>query len=241
MKITFDSQNWQPVVRPDKFPNNPDRTHYMKIGQAIRAKKIQPFVVDVTVSLEGIPRADRYRYFGGSLPHPGIAPVLKDRLADAAAMGFKVLRAPRIGLDIPAEVSALYPIETDEERALRQKQTSEFIRAVEGRGFGKDLIEQIGNDIGDRLSLRGAWHQFLRMSSIQAEQGLIADAIGEWADEDAVAAHIGYGNNIFCSNDFGKTASKKLGDSILSPANRSWLNNNLGVQFIKLDELAGWF
>jgi hypothetical protein len=36
--------------------------------------------------------------------------------------------------------------------------------------------------------------------------------VSEWADGDAVAAHIAYGNDIFCTQDQGKSAG---GPSIL--------------------------
>ena len=61
-------------------------------------------------------------------------------------------------------------------------------------------------------------------------------AIAEWADADSIAAHVGYGIDLFCSEDQGKSAG---GISlILDAANRAWLTATYGVQFATLTELA---
>jgi len=46
-------------------------------------------------------------------------------------------------------------------------------------------------------------------------------ALNEWADGDSVAAHYGYGIDLFCSEDFGKNPS---GTSVLDNNNQKWLN-----------------
>ena len=112
------------------------------------------------------------------------------------------------------------------------------MRSIEGRRVGKHQIERLGKRIASRLKLTGPWYKFLDQPAEPKENELIADAIGEWADEDAIGAHVGYQHDLFCSDDMGISASKALGDSIFTPANRAWLSSALGVQFVTLDQLA---
>jgi hypothetical protein len=119
----------------------------------------------------------------------------------------------------------------------RQSPASNAIRGIEGRGFGKDAIERIGNDIAGRLGQNGLWHTFLDRAADSTQNELIADAVGEWADQDAIAAHIGYGLDYFCTADTGRSATH-LGASIFTQANRAWLTSTYGIRFITLDDLA---
>jgi len=60
-------------------------------------------------------------------------------------------------------------------------------------------------------------------------------AIAEWADGDSIASHYGYGNDLFCSDDFGRNAS---GPSILDVDNRGWLTETFDIQFTTVAALA---
>jgi Protein of unknown function (DUF2934) len=59
IRVTFDSNRWQPVVVPDKFPSNPRRDHFVKIQAALNRKDIQGFLSDSIATLEGVPNVDR--------------------------------------------------------------------------------------------------------------------------------------------------------------------------------------
>jgi hypothetical protein len=47
--------------------------------------------------------------------------------------------------------------------------------------------------------------------------------------------HIAYGNDLFCSEDTGKSAG---GPSILDPGNRQWLQETFRTRFATIRELA---
>jgi len=69
-----------------------------------------------------------------------------------------------------------------------------------------------------------------------SDQKQINKLVAEWADGEAVACHIGYGNDVFCSYDkAGKTGQRR---SVLNLANRQWLTETYGVRFMSLAELA---
>jgi hypothetical protein len=59
--------------------------------------------------------------------------------------------------------------------------------------------------------------------------------MGEWADGDSIAAHIAYGNDVFCTHDRSKSAGRK---SILDADNREWLAERYNVEFATIEELA---
>ena len=71
MRVTFDSQNWQPVVRPDKFPKDPRNPNMVKINAALGDGRVKGFIVDTVATLEGIRRVDRGKYFAGHEAHRG--------------------------------------------------------------------------------------------------------------------------------------------------------------------------
>jgi hypothetical protein len=68
------------------------------------------------------------------------------------------------------------------------------------------------------------------------EENAVNRAIAEWADADSVAAHVGYGIDLFCTEDVGKSAGAP---SVLDQANRTWLQATYGVKFVTISELAG--
>ena len=156
----------------------------------------------------------------------------------AKDVGFKVLKAvPRIGayhIEDPGGEFYLDPGEGDALKAWNDRACA-VARAIECRGVGMAQIK----DLGERLG--GSDSQFPWFRSLDRAEGIhemreVERAFGEWADGDSIAAHVAYGIDIFCSDDFGK--SNPVG-SILDHANRAWLSETYGVQFATLEELTG--
>ena len=67
------------------------------------------------------------------------------------------------------------------------------------------------------------------------EQDKIKKAVAEASDGDVVAAHFAFGNDLFCSEDFGKSASPA---SVLDDDSRAWLTEVFGIRFVTLAKLA---
>ena len=63
----------------------------------------------------------------------------------------------------------------------------------------------------------------------------VAKAVAEWADGDSVAICYGHDIDYFCTEDEGKNCGS---DSILSPANRKWLQKDYGVNIVSLENLC---
>lgn len=67
------------------------------------------------------------------------------------------------------------------------------------------------------------------------EQSSIGSTIAEWADGDLIAAHIGEGLDIICTNDIAGGNDTK---SVFSSLHRKWLSDDYSCKFLTPKELA---
>jgi hypothetical protein len=58
----------------------------------------------------------------------------------------------------------------------------------------------------------------------------VRSAIAEWSDGDGIGAHYGFGMELFCTQDEGRSS----GQSVLNSANRRWLSEDYGIRFVTL-------
>jgi Protein of unknown function (DUF2934) len=265
IRITFDSNSWQPIVSPDKFAKDPRHGDFLKIRVALQQGDIQGFISETVTTLEAIQKTDRANYFSsqrvrpkfsiedrpdGTIKidmriapddsaHSGLTGVLSDRLRLAAEVqNMRLLRAPRIGLPRPKDIDieGLFAVEAGEAEILqRQSRASEAGRAIEARSVGFAQVKLFGEGIAARLKQKGPWYQFLDRPKDQEEANKIIKAVAEWADGDSVTAHIAYRNDFLCTEDRGKAAG---GSSVFDARNRAWLETTYGVKFVSLSELA---
>ena len=270
MRVTFDSNSWQRVVRPASFPKDPRQPSFQAINSVLQDGRLHGFICETVGTLEAVRRDARGTYFAGGRAkvdfveketdagrihvqvsmgpdhskHPGLPGILSDMLQEAFELGFRLLSAPRIGTPRPSDFltaggnlrEEIFAANgTDEEFHDRLERFGKVLRALEARGVGKAAGESVAAAIQTRLG--GAsrpWFEYLDKAKDQAEEKAMQNAIAEWADGDAVAAHIAYDNDVFCTEDAGKSA----GVSILDANNRAWLSSTYGVSFASLSELA---
>ena len=76
----------------------------------------------------------------------------------------------------------------------------------------------------------------MRRAQDETERRKVQRAIKEWADADSIAAHVGYGIDLFCSEDMGKSTGGE--PSVLDGSNRAWLTATFGIKFVTVAELA---
>ena len=118
----------------------------------------------------------------------------------------------------------------------RSARTHEVDAVLLRRGLGRARVVQLGLDYSNRDGASGEiWMQGIGRARDDTERKAVHKAINEWADGDAVAAHVGYGNDLFCTNDLGKGAGER---SVLHPKNRAWLQSDYGIVFVTTLELA---
>jgi len=87
-----------------------------------------------------------------------------------------------------------------------------------------------------RIPFEEPWFSSLLRARDIHEQRQVQRAIAEWADADSIAAHIGYGIDLFCTEDEGKGAGAP---SIFDADNRTWQEKTYEIKFVTLSELAG--
>lgn len=261
MKVTFDSNLYRRVTEPARFGRDPAYAAYSAIHEAIRAGTIQPFFSATIVTLEAVGREQRGAYMSsqrikadtnaspagehrirGRLTigaddsvHPGLPPILERWLEEALALGFRFLAAPRLGQPRPRilhDAPNFAPVEE-----LDLNKFGEIVGEMEARGLGSAPARAIAASIrlrNPRIPMH-PWSRALAFAADIHERRAIARAVAEWSDGDAVAAHIAYHRDLFCTEDLGKSAGAL---SVLAPLGRSWLGEACGVVFSTAEELA---
>ncbi|MHB8704000.1 MAG: hypothetical protein ACYC8W_07685 [Candidatus Tyrphobacter sp.] len=114
---------------------------------------------------------------------------------------------------------------------------NEIWSEISGRGVGRAVAVKLGTDFTkrDKVQQPELWLQGLGRARDKAERNRVAEVCREWADGDSIAAHYGFGMQLFCSDDFATASS---GRSVLDRENRKWLTEEYGVKFATLAELA---
>jgi hypothetical protein len=263
MQVTFDTNTLADVVSPATSQRPTGAVDGVAVRTAIQAGTVQGFFCETLITLEGIKNADRSAVFGSTTVNTnyqhGVAPdgngvthinmrpeqparqPLDQRQADrclaAFGLGMKLLGAPRVGMvRVDDPDGSRYVAEHDEvQLGQRLDRHNEAVTAIEARGLGCAQAMRIAYEIRADIGGYDPFVTYLGRPRTLAEQRQINRAIAEWADGDSVAAHYGYGIDLFCSEDFGKGASNP---SVLDPANRAWLTTTFGIRFVTLGELA---
>jgi hypothetical protein len=243
MRVTFDSNAWEKVF-------DPADTECAIIRNALAARRFEGFICEAAFRIEAVKKKDRATYFAqphfGSRVegiverdgrpylhmsfgpeddhHPGLPPEQAPKLQEALKCGIRLMRASAwMGLPAPQELldPMIFVPETRERANQRVQRQSDVSARIEARGVGKAAFDAAG---GWNLS-----------PTTPVDQKRLCKACAEWADGEALAAHVGYGNDVFCTEDFGKGA---LGPSVFDSVHRAWLTQEFGVQFAKLNQLA---
>jgi hypothetical protein len=212
-----------------------------------------PCLAETIFTIESIMRTRRAQYFGSSMPSitlrlrddrggtiaeevvdgsadlPVVHAKVQPILSAAIESGFRLLRCPRLGMPRP-ELPAQWFLqeESPDAQRTRQRVFSECSREIERRGAGIAHAKRIGERYAS-----GNWREGL-LRAPQSDQKAIGDAIAEWADGDAIAAHVAYGNDYFCTRDNASAAGDA---SIFSRRNREWLMADYGIRIIRPSEL----
>jgi hypothetical protein len=132
------------------------------------------------------------------------------RVRRALDLGMRILSAPRAGSTriLSPDVYA-----SDADESTRLERYAAICAAIEARGLGYARMEKVA----------------------KSDSKQFARAVAEWADGDSVAAHHGYANDLFCTQDRAVKAGRQ---SVLHPAHRGWFRRVYGVEFVTLAELA---
>ncbi|TYT74052.1 hypothetical protein [Desulfobotulus mexicanus] len=251
MKITFDSNVWRIIASPDTFPNESSIESFKQIRKAIDENRSTPFLCETVFTLEAIKRKDRKEFFSEYKPkvniseqdqgeginvsfsigpdksaHPGNNSYLEKHLNDAIAIGFQIIKLPRIGGIVNPDIESNFYQHND--LKAYQDMVFKVAREIESNGAGISRIQALGKKYDSQ------WTRGIEKAP-EHENGNIAKAIAEWADGDSVACHIAVNGDYFCSRD----NAHKAGDtSVFSESNLGWLKSNYGFRLISPEDLA---
>lgn len=258
MKITFDSNVWQIVVSPNQYPDDQAISSFQEINAQIRSGYLLGFLAEPVFTLEAIKKVDRREFFlkysppikfqeniqeGGvanlsisiesdKASHPGNNTYLTTYLSDALQLGFKVLVSPRTAWIKNPDLQAEWFIKLAEaEVSLYREKFGLLVGEMKKRSCGSHDLEEIGKRYaGDNEH----WTEGMKKAPALEDKAIVK-AFAEWADGDAIAAHIAYKNQYFCTRDTARGAGNK---SVLSAGNRHWLETDYDVEFVTPEQLA---
>jgi len=165
---------------------------------------------------------------------------LSRSLHEAVTLGFKMIRVPPIGW-MRLEEAWYKPTPADEgQLSDLLHRTNVAAVSFEEQGCGVAWVTELGEEalrIHPELTQRGIQSPFLAFA-YGDNQAAIPDAVAEWADGDALAAHYGHGHDVFCSLDRGRQAGSR---SILQGSRRTWLMREFGIKVSSPIELSELF
>ena len=209
MRVTFDTNTLDPVTRPELAGSL--RAQCRAIYQSLSSKRLEGFFCETVLTVEG---------GEGNTRAETVA-----RVKRALDVGMHILSAPRIGsVAIDDPNGDLYARDADEEAlSMRLERYGSIATAIEARGLGFVHVSKVAGPAS------------LNRARAPGDSGKVARAVAEWADGDSVAAHYGYANHLFCTEDRARKAGR---NSVMHPAQRSWLRRVYGVNFVGIAELA---
>jgi len=259
LTITFDANTLEAVARPERRAKDPFHASYVSIQRAIKDGFLAGYFSQTYCTLEGIQGEDRPAVLGKTRVETSSTspdrntvnirietkhhrkPLHKEHDAALQAvlqLGMRALRGPARmvdGLVIKDPDNTIYVTETIEQVIAHRSTAGEVAAAIEGRGVGRAVALELGLKFNERAGVTSElWLQGLARARPD-EYRLVRKAIGEWSDGDAIASHVGYGIEVFCTNDFGRSAG---GPSVLDAVNRAWLVATYDVVFVTPIELA---
>jgi len=231
LHITFDSNVWRKIASPYAFQKDPCRTIFTNLNLLSKENKIVSCLSETIFNLEGIEKLNRKQVIGNDrgkivrMPlasagdlvtsgfsigpdldaHPGSSNYLIKHLNDARLANFKLLHCPRLGGIKNRDILQSDYLGFSDDIS---KKFSDIVCEIESWGCGQAQVVAIGSRYSN------FWLDGLQIAP-KSEQQNIAVAVAEWADADSVAAHIAYGNDIFCTRDKAKSAGSA---SVFNPS-----------------------
>lgn len=266
MKVTFDSNAWQPAVRPDKFPANPCIADFQKINAALKRGAIEGFISETCGTLEAIGKAARAQHFAGQKAkttvtttpqpggvikisltvgpdhsqHPGLHPIMADWIRDALAFEMRLLSAPRTGMPRPREFLD----------ASGGPDPTKYAQWPDpGAYIGR--YHAVSREIADRgvgfAIIQGIGSAIERRTGKSGQPWFSYFAMANPAEEAAIrkaVAEWADGDSLASHVASGahffctEDQGKSAGLSVLNADNRLWAETTHGVKFVTLAELA---
>ena len=165
-----------------------------------------PTCAPILAGVPSIPHRLTMRALFDHFPH--VHQNLSSALEQAFALGFKLIDVPRIAW-IRLDDHLYKPQEVNEAAiGLRLDRTHHAARSFEVTGCGAAWAEKLGSDAiakDAQIAARTNRNPLFALSYCD-DKDAIPEAVAEWADGDALAAHHGHSHDVFCTLDRGRSA-----------------------------------
>jgi hypothetical protein len=261
LRITFDTNTLEKIVFPERFADAPDFEAYRIIYAALKDGTIKGFFSEAVVALDAYGKDAKVSMLESARLRSetvssgaanvtitigaqwGLKPPISDaflsRLNGAQAMGMRALIGPRRLGDLhplPGDLVAYEHYADSAALIAGAEITNAVDLALSKRGLGRAQVINLGLQYGEQNGASGEWWPLgIARARGDSERKMVWKAICEWADGDAVAAHAGYANDFFCTEDRARNSGSS---SALHPNNRAWLGTEFGIVFLSIVELA---
>ena len=261
LRVTFDTNTLSGVVEPDRRLGRDDHAAYLAVHAAVKAGQVRGFFSEAVVFPDAIGRDIKVEVLGAarfasetSSTGPNQITItmgtrwkrvdlnqqVRARIEAALAMGIRALIGPRRfgdSLVVRGFGEGFYePHPAGAAFLAAVAATNALDAAIVARGLGRVQVVELAKSFSERDGAAGEWWpQGLERTQSHAESEKARMAINEWADGEALAAHAGYGNDLFCTVDLGGDLGAR---SVLHPSHRAWLSETHGVTCVNVPELA---
>lgn len=256
LTVTFDSNVIEKVLMPESHGDEENSTFYFRLRKAIDQKQISVHVAYLYFTREQIPKLERLSRTNKNIA--GATEIARDVLPNGVihlsisigpskrfgnvelddfrrntlealqSVGGKILKTYRLG---DFECKEIQP-----ELYCHSESTEETMRRIDTCfRYVSDQLAAGGDAIRTVTGARTNENPYLKLSNPQIDNEAFSKAFAEDADAMAIAAHYGYGIQLFCTEDRGVSAGTK---SVMSLQNRLKLRNRFGIRFCNVRSLV---
>lgn len=256
LTVTFDSNVIEKVLRPEAHADEENSPFFFRLRKAIDEKLISVHVADLYFTREQIPKAERLSrtinntsnavsIHQTSTPNGyvqlsiSIGPSRKfgnveldeyrrKTLEALKAVDGKVLKTYRLGDFICREIPP--------QMYCRSESRDETMRRIDecDRYISNQLFAG-ANALRELTGSKPTENPYMKLSGLSNSDKAFSKTVAEDADAMSIAAHYGYGIQLFCTEDRGVSAGTK---SVMSPQNRLKLRNRFGIRFCNVKSLV---
>lgn len=259
-RVTFDSNTLNSVLYPE-FSQRENKGEAEIVRNSIIYGNLQGFFSETLITLEGITKRDRPSTMGSA--HINVKTHQTNDQNIGIRIGLEFARSPisikhtkRINDALSLRILPLssgkemgnfhlddkiYPLYKPDggvaELSHCMDKVHNLSRNLGCKGVGKAVAIELGVKLTEKYGggKDELFHRGLGRAKTKSEREDVAKAVAEWADGDSIAAHYGFGMDLFCSEDFGKSSKKA---SVLDEDHRRWLKSDFDIDFVTLIDLA---
>jgi hypothetical protein len=258
LRVTFDTNTFDKVVRPSVYPNDPSYPDLVVVHEALKRGDVVGFISETIITLEGLGKDQRAVVLGTTdlqrrteqvsedkfvitltteqAARQPLHPKQAERFVAAFDFGLRLLGTARIAM--PRVEGDFYAFELPEALGERINRFHNIMRAIEARGLGLPRAMSIADRWADRAARNEPWYRVLSKAKDIHETREVGRAVAEWSDADSVGAHYAYDNNLFCTLDVAAGEGRRGDPAIFDTDNREWLSSNFGIKFGSITDLA---